>query len=233
MTPDPDKADALAARRLQASQASGGISADPIYRMALAALRDHGPREAGVDFGAGQGGFAGLLAQAGLYRTVTAADLMPRPAALPAAIGWIQADLNDRLPLPDASCDVIAALEVIEHLENPRAMLRDCFRLLRPGGLLLVTTPNNESLRSQVNLLCRGHFAAFGPDSYPAHITPLLRIDLLRASQEAGFVDQHFAWSNHGTIPGLPRYRWQSLAGAAARGRLFSDNLMMVGRRGG
>ncbi|WP_293682113.1 bifunctional 2-polyprenyl-6-hydroxyphenol methylase/3-demethylubiquinol 3-O-methyltransferase UbiG [uncultured Phenylobacterium sp.] len=223
--------DDLESRRAQASLASGGISSDPVYRMALAALREHGPQAAVLDFGAGQGSFTGRLLQIGLCQALTAVDLMARPAALPSEIDWIQADLNGPLPRADNSFDAIAAVEVIEHLENPRAMLRECFRLLRPGGLLVVTTPNNESLRSQVSLFFRGHFAAFGPDSYPAHITPLLRIDLMRASSEAGFVGQHFAWSDHGAVPGLTSHSWQGVSFGLARGRLFSDNLLLSCRR--
>ncbi|MGE0153701.1 MAG: class I SAM-dependent methyltransferase [Reyranellaceae bacterium] len=213
---------------MAASQASGGISDDVIHAMALARLRDHGAQEAVLDFGAGMGQFAQRLAQSGLYRTVAAADLMARPDSLPSQVAWHQADLNERLPLADASFDVIAAIEVIEHLENPRAMLRECLRLLRPGGLLVLTTPNNESLRSLLSLALRGYFAAFGPHSYPAHITPLLRIDLSRAATEAGFVDQGFRFSGQGVVPRFVSLRWQTLSLGCLRGRLFSDNLLFA-----
>lgn len=84
------------------------------------------------------------------------------------------------------SINVIVASEVIEHLENPRSLLRDVARLLRPDGILVLTTPNNESIRSLLSLTTRGSFAAFGESSYPAHITPVLRIDLARVVDEAG-----------------------------------------------
>lgn len=223
--------DGLAQRRLHAAAASGGISSDPIHRMALAALRRQGSGGDVLDFGAGLGGFARRLQEAGLYRTVSAVDIMARPEALPDAIVWRQADLNAPLPLPDGGFDAIAALEVIEHLENPRAMLRECFRLLRPGGLLVLTTPNVESLRSLASFALRGYFAAFGPQSYPAHITPLARIDLARAATEAGFTGHGFHWSDDGVLPGLTRHRWQTVSFGLARGRLFSDNLLLESRR--
>ncbi|ONI85398.1 SAM-dependent methyltransferase [Actinosynnema sp. ALI-1.44] len=46
------------------------------------------------------------------------------------------------LPFADASIDVVANLQVIEHLWEQERFLAECLRVLRPGGRLLVTTPN-------------------------------------------------------------------------------------------
>lgn len=46
------------------------------------------------------------------------------------------------LPLRTASVDVVANFQVIEHLWDQDGFLAECFRVLRPGGRLLVTTPN-------------------------------------------------------------------------------------------
>jgi SAM-dependent methyltransferase len=46
------------------------------------------------------------------------------------------------LPVPSASVDVLATLQVIEHVWNHREFVQECLRALRPGGLLIVTTPN-------------------------------------------------------------------------------------------
>lgn len=45
------------------------------------------------------------------------------------------------IPLPDASFDTILMSEVLEHLEQPAEALAECFRLLKPGGKLLLSTP--------------------------------------------------------------------------------------------
>lgn len=46
------------------------------------------------------------------------------------------------LPLPDASVDVVVNFQVIEHLWDQPQFVRECFRVLRPGGELLMSTPN-------------------------------------------------------------------------------------------
>jgi SAM-dependent methyltransferase len=52
----------------------------------------------------------------------------------------VQANLV-ALPLPTAGVDAIVSLQVVEHLWDLRAFLRECHRALRPGGELIVTTP--------------------------------------------------------------------------------------------
>jgi 2-polyprenyl-3-methyl-5-hydroxy-6-metoxy-1,4-benzoquinol methylase len=147
-------------------------------------------------------------------------------------VRWIEADLNDPLPVEAGSFDFVVAAEVIEHLENPRAVCREIFRLLRPGGEALLSTPNNESWRAIVALVARGHFVAFGASSYPAHITALNRLDLRRALTEAGFQEIAFGFSDAGGVPGRPSRSWQSILGARARGLRFSDNVIVTARKG-
>jgi SAM-dependent methyltransferase len=51
------------------------------------------------------------------------------------------ADLNLPLPLRDAVFDTIIASDVLEHLYQPQQMLREAFRILRPGGTAIINTP--------------------------------------------------------------------------------------------
>ena len=186
------QADTLEERRMQAALASGGTSTANIHLALLTKAREIGLSGDVLDFGAGTGELTARLAASGLTLRLTAIDLLPA-AVNGQGESWLQADLNGPVPLPADSFDAIVSAEVIEHLENPRAVFREFHRLLRPRGYLLLTTPNQESLRSLASLVLRGHFVDFLDGSYPAHITALVRKDFERIAAETGFEPPHFS----------------------------------------
>jgi SAM-dependent methyltransferase len=55
---------------------------------------------------------------------------------------------GDRVPLPDASLDYVTALDVLEHVPDDAAVVRGFHRLLKPGGLAVVTVPASMALWS-------------------------------------------------------------------------------------
>jgi len=223
--------DSLLNYRLRAAESSAGISGESIYRMAHAAIHQYGLHGDLLEYGAGTGSLILRLEKERLFSTITGADILGRPEALPAEMTWLQADLNEPLPCGHGSYDTIVSTEVIEHLENPRAAFREFHRLLRPGGTLIVTTPNQESLRSLLCFAVHGHFAAFRDASYPAHITALLSTDFIRICSETGFDPPIFLYSDSGGLPGFPQFLWQRVSAAICRGKWFSDNFGLVARR--
>ncbi len=69
-------------------------------------------------------------------------DLLRLGAGLFQDISFIRADAQ-KIPFSkDATFDVIVAAAIIEHLEDPMEMLRECSRILKPGGILIITTPH-------------------------------------------------------------------------------------------
>jgi len=65
-------------------------------------------------------------------------------------------DLTRGLPYPDKSFDLVVLTEVIEHLENHRVALGEVSRVLRPGGHLILTTPNIMRLDSRLGFMLSG-----------------------------------------------------------------------------
>jgi 2-polyprenyl-3-methyl-5-hydroxy-6-metoxy-1,4-benzoquinol methylase len=206
---------------------TGGESADPIYTASALALRERRACGVFVDVGCGVGRF--LDAARDLVSAYIGVDVV-RHERLPAEVTFVQADLDrERVPLPDQCADVVSALETIEHLENPRAFCRELVRLLRPGGWLLVTTPNQLSALSLLCLVFRGQFAAFQQASYPAHRTALLECDLRRIAEECGLERREIVYTCTGRIP-LTRFHYPGLV-ARMFPRAFSDNLLLVAQK--
>lgn len=56
-------------------------------------------------------------------------------------IELIQCDLDKDIPLKSDTVDVVTSLAVLEHLNNPMNNLREAYRILKKGGLLILTTP--------------------------------------------------------------------------------------------
>lgn len=214
--------------RLKAAKLSGGTSSNAIYSLIERTIIERGIGGKILDYGAGVGNMTRRLLGLQRFDAVAAIDIMPVPGELAASVEWCAQDLNSPMSYDDSTFDVVVAAEVIEHLENPRLVMREIFRVLRPGGTAIITTPNNESWRSVIALLFRGHYVAFGDSSYPAHIMALLRKDLARIFQEVHFSSPQFHFTDHGGLPGKPTIRWQQVTFGLLRGVRFSDNVLAL-----
>jgi SAM-dependent methyltransferase len=100
-----------------------------------------------LDLGCGSGELARHLASAGLRVTGCdiSANMLDRAAAGDpgGAVEWVHLDpLWRTLPFRLGSFDAVVAASVLEYVDSPAAVLADCARVLRPGGLLLCTVPD-------------------------------------------------------------------------------------------
>jgi SAM-dependent methyltransferase len=114
-----------------------------------------------LDAPCGGGALAIALASQGF--SVTGADLDSEASAL-LGPSFTPANLDAVLPWANAHFDAVFCTEGIEHLENHFSFLREIRRTLKPGGILVLTTPNITALRSRVRFFGSGFF---GRDSRP------------------------------------------------------------------
>jgi SAM-dependent methyltransferase len=92
------------------------------------------------------GVFTRRLVDSAAYR-VAAMDVERRPGV--PDVDFRIGSLNDRLPFPNDCFDAVVSIEGVEYLQQPCHFVRECNRVLRPGGVLIVTAPNISSLRSR------------------------------------------------------------------------------------
>ena len=109
-----------------------------------------------LDVGSGAGNMAHHLAH---YGQVIGVDPNPRPLAVARERGLTGAQGNgDRLPFAEASFDLVALLDTVEHIPDELGVFEECARVLKPGGKLLVTVPAFMwlwSYNDEINEHCR------------------------------------------------------------------------------
>lgn len=90
-----------------------------------------------------------------------------------------------KLPFPDQSFDTAVVADVIEHVENPSLLLRECNRVLRAHGRLLLSTPHANYWWS---ILHNWFFSSFIQDSdHGEHLSNWTKLDMIRLLKLQGF----------------------------------------------
>jgi len=116
-----------------------------------------------LDVGYAKGSFADSLVKQGW--DCTALDVNRRRHD---RIKTVQCDLNEGFPVEAACFDVVTAGEIIEHMIDESAFLRECRRVLKPDGRLIVTTPNLSFLANRF-LVLFGRMPKFVYEPYHYH----------------------------------------------------------------
>ncbi|HXC23153.1 MAG TPA: class I SAM-dependent methyltransferase [Solirubrobacteraceae bacterium] len=115
-----------------------------------------------LDVGCGEGHFAAVLARAGaeVVAVDVAAEPLRRARSRHPALDLRLVEPEAPLPLEDASFDVVWAGETIEHVADTAQWLSELRRVLRSGGLLLISTPEHGPLSRLWTGLSRAAFQA-------------------------------------------------------------------------
>jgi SAM-dependent methyltransferase len=170
-----------------------------------------------LDVGCGDGEFLARMRQFGW----DVQGVEPDPAAIqsareahnvPVVHGTLEA-LRD----VSAAFDAVTLLHVIEHVPDPRETLRAAWRLLRPGGRLLVVTPNARSLGTRV---FGSAWVGWDP---PRHLHVFTSAALHRLLTAAGFSMER-SWSTGRNA----RWTWEASAEIRRTGRCRAVNQPQV-----
>ena len=140
-----------------------------------------------ADLCAGNGAFSLRLVNAGY--SVVAADINSQGFAVP-DIPFHTLDLGKPFShnLGYGLYDSVVIIEGIEHLENPWELLRECHRIIKPGGILILSSPNVECLMSRIVFMVTGSLLTFDKTmANPNHITPIFSWLLNHGLARAGF----------------------------------------------
>jgi len=120
------------------------------------------------------------------------------------------ADLDEPLPFEGASFDVVVAGELLEHLRDPRRLVAEARRVLRPGGEFVASVPNAYRLKNRLRFL-----AGRKPEDDPTHLQ-MFSADDVRALL-AGFDDPQLHFIAGRLVP--------------VHARLFANDIVFSGRK--
>ena len=171
-------------QRGKETKISKGLRRDVIARLI-------GGGERLLDVGCGDGTFAALVKNK--YQEVYGVDLSAEAIrrARGKGVKVFQVDLNSQ-PLPfELDCfDTVTCLDVIEHVFDPRVLLEEIYRVLKPGGEGFITTPNIRFLRCLQSIVFTGRFpkTSSDPSLYDGgHLHYFTSKDIELLLENAGF----------------------------------------------
>lgn len=148
-----------------------------------------------LDIGSGNGSLLKTINEQYPSATLSACDYTDRFIKI-SNCDFKLVDLNKgQLPFPDNTFDLVTITEVIEHLENYHAIIREIYRVLNENGQIIITTPNILNMKSRVSFLKSGFWNLFGPlplmtkslESTGGHITPIHFFHLAYALSHSNF----------------------------------------------
>lgn len=130
------------------------IDDNPRYKQAwkfILSNREYGNKI--LDIGCANGGFSKYLIEQGFdcYGLEYSEDAIYK--ATKNGLKITKGSFIENFPFEDSTFDIIFAGEVIEHTIDDDFFLKECYRVLKPNGLIIITTPNLTSLGNRLLIL--------------------------------------------------------------------------------
>lgn len=176
--------------------------------VALQCLEDKPPGLRILDLPAGNGLLADALRQAG--HEVVCADINRERS------DYRYVDMARELPFADGEFDAVLCLEGLEHLIDPVQLVRELARVVRPGGTVIISTPNVMNFYSRLQFLFTGVPYQFNPAAVPAfspgdevdrgHVFPLSYFQLRYLFGQYGLVTRRILGDRYKRKALLPLY---------------------------
>jgi len=166
------------------------------FKLAISSMGHKAGPTRHLDIGSGTGALISLLNKTCRNMQSTACDYTDELMKIPDLKVDI-VDLNSQtLPYEANAFDLVTCTEVVEHLENYHKLIRDIFRVSKPGGTVVFSTPNVLNLQSRIRFMYFGFANLFGPIpvsrsenfSTGGHITPVSFFYLAHTLAETGFI---------------------------------------------
>ncbi len=132
------------------------IAHEKTHRKVLEIFASFSNRGDLLEIPAGEGALAWQLHKMGYQ--VTAGDIDPKFFKV-GVIPCIKIDLNLKFPLESERFDYISCVEGVEHLQDQFEFVRECRRVLKPGGVLVLSTPNILNMASRLKYLLTGFYS--------------------------------------------------------------------------
>ena len=169
------------------------LARDGVHEKVTAYL-DKKPRGRLLDVPTGEGALAATLRNMGF--DVSCCDIQTERFSA-RGLKVDRGDLNEKLPYEDGIFDYVCFLEAIEHTENPYSAMRELSRITRPGGILVLTTPNYLNIERRLKFLVTGFFTKpvsrkkfqerYSGQTYDMHSSPLGYTLIRFILEHAGF----------------------------------------------
>jgi SAM-dependent methyltransferase len=136
-----------------------------------------------LDVGCSNGSFISAAQSLGIRAAGVEPSAAPAQAAKASGLVVHQGVLQD-IHLPESSLDVVTLFEVIEHLKDPLSLFRECHRILRKGGLLVIRTGNTDSWTAH----CRkDRWEYFSISEHGGHVSFFNPVSMGKLAERSGF----------------------------------------------